>query len=127
MNYVNTKRKDNTLYTSSKSLGEFTLQVDTKYPSAKAYFKENQWLTKNNTLSVRIHDKGSGIKSFRGEIDGEWILLNFNPKKGILTYDFNDKYFDGNLHTLKIIITDNVDNSTTFTTTFNKKFKLENH
>jgi murein DD-endopeptidase MepM/ murein hydrolase activator NlpD len=127
MNYVNTKRKDNTLYTSSKSLGEFTLQVDTKYPSAKAYFKENQWLTKNNTLSVRIHDKGSGIKSFRGEIDGEWILLNFNPKKGILTYDFKDKYFDGNLHTLKIIITDNVDNSTTFTTTFNKKFKLENH
>jgi murein DD-endopeptidase MepM/ murein hydrolase activator NlpD len=122
--YVKTKRKNNTLYTSSKSLGEYTLQTDKKYPSAKAYFKENQWLTKDNSLKVRIHDKGSGIKSYKGEIDGEWILMEFNPKKGILTYDFKDKIFEGTLHKLKIIITDNVNNSTTFTTNFNKKFKL---
>ena len=122
--YVKTKRKENTLYTSSNSLGEFTLKSDKKHPTVKFYFKENQWLTKHNNIRVRIHDKGTGIKSYRGEIDGEWILMKFNPKKGILTYDFKDKYFEGTLHRLKIIITDNVNNSSTFTTTFNKKFKL---
>ncbi len=122
--YVNTKRKENTLYTSSKSLGEFTLQSDKRFPSAKAYFKENQWLTKHNNLTIRIYDKGSGIKSYRAEIDGEWILMKYNPKKGMLTYDFNDKYFEGNLHNLKLVIKDNVNNSTTFTIAFNKKFKL---
>jgi len=123
LNYVNTKHKDNTLYTSSKSLGEFTLLVDKNNPSIKPFgFKPNQWLTKYDRLKVKIHDKGSGIKSFRGEIDGRWILMNFNPKKGILTYNFKDLEFEGTTHFLKVIVTDNVNNSTTFTTTFNKKY-----
>jgi len=126
LNRVSTKRKDNTLYTSSKSLGEFTLASDTWSPSIKAIgFKENQWLTKYQTLRVKIYDKGSGIKSFRGEIDGEWILMKYNPKKGILTYNFNDKILEGTAHVLKVIVTDNVNNSTTFTMSFNKKSKTQ--
>ena len=120
--YVNTKRKDNTLYTLSKGLGEFTLINDNDKPSIKSYgFKNEQWLTKFSTLKVKIHDKGSGIKSYRAEIDGEWIRMAFNPKNGLLTYDFSDKTLEGTLHNLKVVVTDNVNNSTTFTTTFNKK------
>ncbi len=124
LNYVSTHRNESTLYTSSNSLGEFTLATDNKPPTIKPYgFKDGQWLTKFQTLRVKIQDKGSGIKSFRGEIDGKWILMNFNPKKGILTYDFNDKILVGTKHLLKIIVSDNVNNSTTFTITFNKKSK----
>ena len=119
---MNTKRKDNTLYTLSKGLGEFTLINDNDKPSIKSYgFKNEQWLTKFSTLKVKIHDKGSGIKSYRAEIDGEWIRMAFNPKNGLLTYDFSDKILEGTLHNLKVVVTDNVNNSTTFTTTFNKK------
>jgi len=126
LNYVSTKRKGNTLYTSSKSLGEFTLNSDTWSPSIKPVgFKESQWLTKFKTLQVKIYDKGTGIKSFRGEIDGKWILMKYNPKKGILTYNFSDKILEGTTHTLKVIVTDNVNNSTTFTTSFNKKSKTQ--
>ncbi len=120
--YVSTKRKDNTFYTMSKGLGEFTLMSDNQKPSIKNYgFKNEQWLTKFSSLKVKIHDKGSGIKSYRAEIDGEWIRMSFNPKNGILTYDFSDKTLEGTLHNLKVVVTDNVNNSTTFTTTFNKK------
>ena len=120
--YVSTKRKENTLYTSSKSLGEFTLKSDNDKPTVRAVgFKNEQWLTKFKTLRVKIHDKGSGIKSYRGEIDGDWIRMAFNPKNGTLTYDFNDKELEGTLHKLKVVVVDNVNNSTTFTTTFNKK------
>ncbi|WKK64697.1 M23 family metallopeptidase [Lutimonas zeaxanthinifaciens] len=122
LNYVSTKRKDNTLYTLSRYLGEFTLTSDNQNPTIKTIgFADGQWLTKFKTLKVRIHDKGSGIKSYRGEIDGQWIRMAYNPKKGILTYDFSDKNLEGTLHNLKVVVTDNVNNSTTFTTTFNKK------
>ncbi|MGI9530438.1 M23 family metallopeptidase [Lutimonas sp.] len=120
--YVSTKRKDNLLYTVSKNLGEYTLMSDNVKPTIKAMgFKNEQWLTKFSRLRVKIHDKGSGIKSYRGEIDGAWIRMAFNPKTGILTYDFSDKKLEGTLHKLKVVVTDNVNNSTTFTTTFNKK------
>ncbi len=123
LNYVKTRRKGNTLYASSKSLGEFILDTDKYNPKISPVgFKANQWLTKYNTLRVKIFDKGSGIKTYRAEIDGEWILMYYNPKKGILTYDFKDKKFEGNTHILKVIVTDNVNNSTTFTIAFNKKY-----
>ncbi len=120
--YVSTKHKKNTLYTSSKELGEFTLLSDIENPVVSPYFKKGQWLTKSNYLKVKIYDKKTGIKSYRGEIDGQWILMEYNPKKNTLTYDFGDKKFTGTTHTLKVIVKDNVNNSTTFTRTFNKKF-----
>ena len=120
--YVSTKRKDNTLYTVSKNLGEYTLKSDNVSPTIRALgFKNEQWLTRFTTLKVKIHDKGSGIKTYRGEIDGEWIRMALNPKTGTLTYDFSDKKLEGTLHNLKVVVTDNVNNSTTFTTSFNKK------
>jgi hypothetical protein len=70
---------------------------------------------------VRISDTGSGIKSYRGEIDGKWVLMEYAPKLRTLSYDFEDKKLTGYYHTLKIIATDNVNNSTTFTTSFSRK------
>jgi murein DD-endopeptidase MepM/ murein hydrolase activator NlpD len=122
LNYVSTKRKDNTLYTLSKGLGEFTLISDNYKPTVRAVgFKNEQWLTKFSKLKIKIHDKGSGIKTYRAELDGNWIRMALNPKNGILTYDFSDKPLVGTLHNLKVVVTDNVNNSTTFTTKFNKK------
>ena len=120
--YVSTKHKNNTFYTSSKELGEFTLLSDIGKPVVSPYFKKDQWLTKSNYLKVKIYDKKTGIKSYRGEIDGQWILMEYNPKKNTLTYDFRDKKFEGSKHTLKVVVKDLVNNTTTFTRTFNKKF-----
>ena len=120
--YVSTKKKDNTLYTSSKTLGEFTLKTDNDSPKISAIgFKEGQWLTKYDRLKVKIFDKGSGIQSYRGEIDGSWIRMAFNPKNGTLTYDFKDLELKGTEHLLKVVVTDNVNNKTTFNIRFNKK------
>jgi len=120
--YVSTKRKDDFLYTSSNSLGEYTLKSDNDSPKVSSIgFKEGDWLTKYKNIKVKIYDKGSGIKSYRGTIDGQWIRMAYNPKKNVLTYNFSDKTLEGTLHRLKVVVTDNVNNSTTFTSTFNKK------
>lgn len=120
--YLKTRHKDGKFYASSKTLGKFTLTSDTSRPKIYHYnFKANQNLNKKRYLKVRISDKGSGIKSYKGEIDGQWILMEFNPKTGTLTYDFKDKKLIGTTHILKVLVTDNVNNSTTFTTSFIRK------
>lgn len=120
--YVSTKRKDNVLYTLSKNLGEYTLKTDNESPKVSGIgFKDGNWLTKFKTIKVKIYDRGSGIKSYRGTIDGKWIRMAYDPKRNVLTYDFSDKTLEGTLHKLKVVVIDNVNNSTTFTSTFNKK------
>lgn len=120
--YVDSKHKDNYMYCSSKELGNYTLASDNKPPKiSAANFKENQWLTNNRTLKVKIFDGASGINSYRAEINGKWILMKFDPKNGLLTYDFNDNNLSGTTQVLKIVVTDNANNSTTFTSTFNRK------
>jgi hypothetical protein len=120
--YVSTKKKEGTLYTSSKTLGEFSLKKDNELPKISPVgFKEGQWLTKYDRLKIKIYDRGSGIKSFRGELDGEWIRMAYNPKNGVLTYDFSDRELKGTEHVLKVVVSDNVNNKSTLNIKFNKK------
>ena len=122
--YSNTRRKENKLYTLNKTLGNYGLFSDHQKPKIRPInFKKDQWLTKYRYLRLKISDALSGIKSYRAEIDGEWILLEYDAKSGLLTYDFNDKKLNGNKHTLKLIAVDNVNNSNTYIATFFRKQK----
>ncbi|GAB1309312.1 M23 family metallopeptidase [Urechidicola sp. KH5] len=120
--YMNTKKKGNTFSTSTKNLGQFTLASDTKKPSLRLHnFKDKQWMTYYNQLILKVSDDLSGLKSYRGEIDGEWILLEYSPKHGTLTYDFTDKKFDTAKHTLKVMVEDQVGNTNEIEATFYRK------
>lgn len=120
--YQPTVKKDSTFYTLTKKLGNYKLMTDSIDPTIKLKnFKDKQWLTHYNYLKVKINDVGSGVKSYRGEIDGSWILMEYNVKKGILTYDLNDKKFSTAKHQLTVTVTDNVGNKTTINTTFFRK------
>lgn len=120
--YSKTVKKENTFYTSTKKLGKYTLLSDNEKP--KLYLKNiknNQWVTNYKKLVLKTSDNLSGIKSYRGEIDNEWILLEYNPKYGTLTYDFSDKKLVGSKHLLKVIVEDNAGNTNTLEKTFYRK------
>jgi len=120
--YNYTRRKEDKLYTLSKTLGDYTLALDTVKPKIiPINFKNNQLLTKYRFLKFRVSDDLSGIKSYHGEIDGKWILFEYDAKKGLLTYDFNDRQLEGTKHSLKVSASDNVDNTNTYIATFYKK------
>ncbi len=120
--YSNTKRKKNKLYTLNKRLGNYALFSDNQPPKIRPVnFKKGQWLSKYRYLKVHISDALSGIKSYRAEIDGEWILMEYDAKRSLLTYDFKDKKLSNNKHTLKVIAVDNVNNSNTYIATFFRK------
>lgn len=120
--HVYTRKKDTIFYTTTKSLGNYTLLSDNKPPSIKPlYFKDGDWITNFTTLKVKIDDAESGINEYRATIDGEWILMEYNHKKGILTYNFEDKKLVGSKHIFKIVVSDNVGNTKEFSSTFYRK------
>jgi hypothetical protein len=120
--YQYTRKKDSTFYTTTKTLGNYTLMSDQQKPTIQLlYFKDKQWLSSSKTLKVKIADVGSDIKNYRATIDDEWILMEYNHKKNILTYNFSDKKLFGSKHIFKIVVSDNVGNTNELSATFFKK------
>jgi len=107
---------------STKSLGRYTLGVDTINPSISPIgFKENDWISNFSNLKIKVNDVGSGIRSYNGWINNKWILFELNTKKGILVYDFDDNIVRKAKNNLHIEIIDNVGNRTEYKTTFYRK------
>ena len=120
--YQSTRKKRNKFYTTTKTLGKYTLKTDLEKPTVfLKNFKNKQWISKLNRIVVHISDKGTGIKSYRATLDGAWILMEYDLKKKQIVYDFNDKKLIGAKHLLQIEVEDNVGNTNTLNATFYKK------
>lgn len=120
--YTPTEKRGNTLTARTKYLGNYTLGIDDENPEIKTInFKNGSWISNYRYLKVKISDQISGIKNYRATINGQWILMEYDTKTQTLTYDFNDEIITDIKNNLKIIVTDNVGNSTTFETTFYRK------
>ncbi|WP_434035838.1 M23 family metallopeptidase [Formosa sp. 4Alg 33] len=120
--YSTTTRAENTLSTLTKSLGYYTIASDTIAPKITPInFKDEQWISNAKTLKVKITDDLSGISDYRATINGKWILMEYEYKSNSLTYDFNDQISTEPHNDFKLIVTDNVGNSSTFEARFHRK------
>ncbi|HLP65370.1 M23 family metallopeptidase [Flavobacterium sp.] len=117
--YITTKRNGTTFTASTKTLGQFKLLKDfvaPKISSAKSI--EGKWISAQKLLVFTISDDLSGIKSYNGYLNGKWMLFEYESKLNRLTHQFEDGIVAEGENKLKLIVTDNVGNSTTFETTF---------
>lgn len=122
INYIPTIKKGNMLTAYTKTLGQFVLKTDEKAPSISPFnFQNNKWLSNYRYLKVKIADDLSGIGTYRATVNGKYLLMEYDYKTGILTHDFNDLVVTDTRNELKIIVTDNVGNNTTFEATFFRK------
>jgi hypothetical protein len=106
------------------TLGNYKLDQDTTSP--KIYspsFPEGKWLSQQQTFSLKISDDLSGIATFDAWLNGKWILMHYDYKTRIIFHDFSDGIVDEGRNELKVVVTDNVGNSTTFETHF---FRTQN-
>ena len=121
--YSPTIIKDSIFISKSVQAGTYFLAKDSIPPKIKPInFKKNQWLSKSKFLKVKIEDDLSGIKSYEGEINGKWVLFEYEPKNKNLKYNFNDLKFKSGKQDLKLKVTDNVGNESIFQTTFYRKY-----
>ncbi|WP_297797115.1 M23 family metallopeptidase [uncultured Eudoraea sp.] len=122
MSYMNTFKRGSTFTTRTRNLGTYTLARDTIPPKIRTKnFREKQWLTNYRYLSLLISDDLSGIDTYTATLNGVWILMEYEPKTKTLTYNFDDKILNQTQCELKVVVTDNVGNTNTFTSTFYRK------
>lgn len=117
--YNPTYRKDTVFSAKVKTLGKYTLVMDTIAPKiAIAKPIEGKWLSEQKTIQLTINDELSGIKSYNGYLNGNWILFEYDNKTKKLIHNFSDGIVSEGANDLKVEVIDNVGNSTIFETRF---------
>ena len=120
--YVKTQRKGDKLTAITRNFGDFGIVSDTVEPVIQPInFSEGKWISNQNNLQIKITDALSGISSYRATINGKFILMEYEYKKDVITYDFNDAIIDESENNLQLIVIDNVGNSATFEAKFFRK------
>jgi len=120
--YMDTRKKSDKIFTTTKTLGKYGLLIDNQIPKIyNSNFKDNDWMSRLRYLTIKISDSQSGIKSYEASIDNEWILMEYDVKKKRLSYDFRDKKLVGSKHIFKLVVSDNVGNTNTYKSTFYRK------
>jgi murein DD-endopeptidase MepM/ murein hydrolase activator NlpD len=119
LSYNTTKLVGNTFTCKTKTLGQFTLAKDTIAPKITiAKSIENKWLTDKKSIQLTISDDFSGVKTYNGYLNDTWVLFEYEPKTKKLTHTFDDTLLIEGQNKLKVVVTDNVGNSTIFETQF---------
>ena len=122
VNYSYTIDVLNSKKSSTKSLGNYMIGLDTISPSISPIgFKQNDWISNSTTLKIQIKDNESGIRKYNGWINDKWILFELNTKKGVLVYDFDDNVIKEAKNNLYIEVIDNVGNISQYKTVFYRK------
>ncbi len=109
--YYNSRKNEGSFLTSkSKGLGYYKVMMDTIPPVITVVnFNNGKKISGQHTLKVKIEDKQTGIDTYRATLNNEWILMEYDAKKNILTYSFDDKLKKGK-NDFKLIVTDMLDN-----------------
>lgn len=99
-----------------RELGTYTVSQDTKSPTITPV-NQNAWVG-SQKITFRITDNLSGIKSYRGEIDGTFVLFELDGKKGLVSYSFDKIRLKRGNHKLIFRVTDNCGNQSVYEHTF---------
>ena len=98
-----------------KELGSYKIQQDTKAPVITP-INQQTWINKQNFI-FRLSDNLSGVQTYRGEIDGQFVLFEMN-NKSVITYRFDKERLQRGKHELKLIVTDACGNESIYTHPF---------
>ncbi len=110
--------KNGYISANPKTLGDFYIRIDSVPPIIRPLnVKEGVNLSQQKSMKFRISDNLSGVKSFNGYIDGEWILMEFDVRNGSLWHNFDEKTGFGK-HTFKLVVTDERENIKTYSINF---------
>lgn len=101
-----------------KNFGTFSVQLDTVSPSIKRRNFRNNSVVHHRRLTWYISDKSSGISNFGILINGQWYLLQYEPKQR--KYFFDPPQGLSGKQKLTVRATDNCGNTTktSYTLTF---------
>ncbi|MDF9830334.1 M23 family metallopeptidase [Parabacteroides sp. PF5-6] len=98
-----------------RELGQYSLAVDTVPPTITP-IDPATWKNKRRFV-FRLSDNLSGIKTYRGEIDGTYALFT-RDNRSVITYHFDRERLLPGEHSLRLTVQDGCGNETVYTQVF---------
>ena len=101
-----------------RELGDrYAISADTVAPVITP-IEETSWASQKR-IRIRLTDNKSGIRSFRGEINGEFVLFTHDSKSSVYTYRFDeDRIGNGQQQLFTFTATDGAGNRTEYQYSF---------
>lgn len=115
MSWIGGTYRDGWIDGNIKELGTYTVAQDTKAPLITP-LNAASWMGKQQFV-FRLTDNLSGVQTYRGEIDGQFVLFEMNSQS-VITYRFDSERLSRGKHTLKLTVTDAAGNSSVYTHPF---------
>jgi len=118
-NWIGGTYKQGGITASIRELGDrYAVTADT-LPPVITPLDPARWVNQKS-IRIRLKDNKSGIDSFRGEINGKYVLFTHDVKSTVYTYRFDDtRLKKGEKQTLVFMATDGAGNSSEYSYTFN--------
>jgi hypothetical protein len=104
----------------TRDFGKYAVMADTTAPVIKPVnFKDGIEVKNLPAIKITINDNLSGIRTYRGTLNNSWILMDYDAKNRLLTYERDALLLPGeNILTLTVV--DGVGNTTV------KQWKINN-
>ncbi|CAM4447950.1 M23 family metallopeptidase [Flavobacterium terrigena] len=119
LEYNSSFRKANKVSAKVKAFGKYKVGFDNVAPRIyNPNFIEGSNISKLSTLSVSISDAISGIDTYNAYLNGEWILMEYDYKTKKLVHNLKDGKVISGKNDIKIVVTDKLDNTATFSSNF---------
>lgn len=101
-------------------MGNFYIGVDITPPVIRPInISENKNMSAVSRMSFKISDNLSGIQSFNGYINGQWVLMEYDSKSASLWHVF-DKNLPKGKHHFKLIVKDGKANEKIYEVNFTR-------
>jgi len=84
---------DGAITTKVRTFGSYTVLVDTVPPVISNVDLRSD-MKGRSSFTLKITDNLSGIDTWTGQLDGKWILMEYDPKRNALVHTF-DKQSEG--------------------------------
>lgn len=108
----------NAVTTKTRTFGNFTVMADTVKPTiTPVNITKDGNLSKAKTIKLKISDNLSGIGYYRATIDGSWILMEYDAKNSLLTYNFDNTIPKGKRY-FEISVSDKKNNTAKYEAAF---------
>lgn len=106
--------KDGFIKAYPRQFGSFSVMIDTIAPQITALnIHQGKKISGYKKITFEVKDALSGIKSYRGTLNGKWVLVEFDPKNDRLNY-FIDKHMKKGKNTFTLEVMDERENTSSF-------------
>lgn len=102
--------EDGYIKATPRNFGSYYISIDTISPRIiPVNIANGKSMAGLSKMIFKISDNLSGIKSFKGYIDGKWALMEFDTKTATLWHSFDERTSKGK-HAFELVVTDMKDN-----------------